>query len=604
MFLDCKMSIFLPTSLKEIKKLNWDYIDVILFTGDAYIDHPSFGISVIARVLENAGYKVAVIPQPNWQDDLRDFKKLGSPRLFFGVTAGNMDSLVNNYTANKRIRSNDDYSPAGKAGCRPDYASVVYSKILKQLFPETPVILGGIEASMRRFAHYDFWQDKILSSILELSNADLLVYGMGEKTILQIAEKINSSGNIYNCYNLKQIAYLSDYKEDKNNDIKLFSLEEISNDKEKYAENFVTIEKYSNILHDKRIVQDLGKNRLFVNPILEKISEKELDKIYSLPFTRKPHPRYSQKSQIPAYEMIKDSVTIHRGCFGGCSFCTISAHQGKQIISRSENSVISELENISKSPDFKGHISDLGGPSANMYKMIAINQNICKNCSKPSCIFPTICKNLNTSHDSLNKLYKKALSVKGIKKISISSGIRYDIILENIENQKDKQEYLDLLISKFVSGRLKVAPEHCNNNVLNFIRKPKFQYFKTLKQIFDKINQKYKLKQQLIPYFISSHPGCTEFEMAELAVITKQMGFKLEQIQQFTPTPMTLATTMYYTELNPYTKEKIYVAKNKEQKDDQQKYFFWYKAEYKKKIIDKLLKYNRKDLIKKLYGNV
>lgn len=568
---------FLPCSAKEIEQLAWEYIDVILITGDSYIDHPSFGISVIARVLEKNGYNVAIIPQPNWRDDLRDFKRFGKPRLFFGISSGNMDSMVNHYTANKRLRSNDAYTPGGKNGFRPDYAINVYSNIIKSLYPDVPIILGGIEASMRRFAHYDYWKDQILTSVLESSNADILVYGMGEKTILEIANTINMNNNLFDCYKIKQIAYLSNKKDKKKDDIILYSLKEISKDKNKYADNFVTIEKYSNLRSEIRLIQELNYKQLIVNPPLPPISEKEMDDIYSLNYMRKAHPRYSKKPTIPALSMIKDSVTIHRGCFGGCSFCTISAHQGKTIVSRSEKSIMEELQKISSDPDFKGHISDLGGPSANMYKITGKNINICEKCEKPSCIYPKICNNLNCSHHSLLELYKKALLVKKIKHITIGSGIRYDLILnENCTNEEKKinNEYLELLITKFVSGRLKIAPEHYSPKVLKLIRKPDFKLFQKFDKIFKEINKKYNLKQQLIPYFISAHPGCEMNEMNEVSEFTKKMGYKLEQVQSFTPTPMTLSTTMYYCEMNPYTKEKIFVEKKDSKRKEQHKKFF------------------------------
>jgi len=594
-----------PTSAKEIQTLGWDYVDVILISGDAYVDHPSFGTAVIARVLEKAGYRVAVLPQPNWRDDLRDFKKLGKPRLFFGVSAGNMDSMLNHYTAAKRLRSEDAYTPGGKTGQRPDYATIVYSNILKNLYPEIPVVIGGIEASMRRFVHYDFWQNKLLTSVLESSKADLLTYGMSEKSILQIAGKLNESGQIYNCYNIKQIAYLSDFKDRKETDIKLFSYKELQSDKLKYAKNFVKVEQESNCNSNRRIIQDLQTKRLIVNPALPVLSEKEIDEIYDLPFSRLPHPRYSGKEPIPAYDMIKHSVNIHRGCFGGCSFCTISAHQGKHISSRSEESVLKELNKVAKMPDFRGHISDIGGPSANMYKMHGFDLSVCEKCKKPSCIFPKVCSNLNTSHAALGELYKKSLKVEGIKKISIGSGVRYDIALHDTKNpsvNKQNREYLELLISKFVSGRLKVAPEHSSPKVLSLMRKTSFNGFRELKVLFDKVNTKFGLNQQLIPYFISGHPGCTEMEMAELAIDTKDMGFKLEQVQAFTPTPMTLATVMFYTEINPYTGEKLFVAKDQKDREKQLKYFFWYKPEVKKDLLMSLNKAGRKDLAEKLLG--
>jgi uncharacterized radical SAM protein YgiQ len=595
-----------PTSTKELKSTGWDYVDVILVSGDAFVDHPSFGTAVIARVLQNAGYRVAILPQPNWRDDLRDFKKLGKPRLFFGVSAGNMDSMLNHYTANKRFRSEDAYTPGGKAGQRPDYATNVYSNILKQLFPEVPLVIGGIEVSMRRFVHYDYWQNKLLTSILESSNADLLTYGMSEKSIIEIAAKLNDSGKIEDCYNVNQIAYLGDLTDRRESDIKLFSLKDLKNDKLKYAQNFVKVEQESNCSSDRRIIQDLQNKRLIVNPTFPILSEIEIDNIYDLPYTRLPHPRYSEKETIPAYEMIRHSVNIHRGCFGGCSFCTISAHQGKLVSSRSEESVLNELRKVVKMPNFKGHISDIGGPSANMYKMHGSDLSICEKCKKPSCVFPSVCNNLNTSHQALTQLYKKALQIDGIKKISIGSGVRYDIAMHDTKNastNKQNQEYLELLITRFVSGRLKVAPEHSSPKVLTLMRKTAFTGFRDFKKLFDNINKKYGLNQQLIPYFISGHPGCTEIEMAELAIDTKDMGFMLEQVQAFTPTPMTLATVMFYTGINPYTGEKLFVAKDQKERERQLKYFFWYKPEAKKDIIQSLHKANRKDLVEKLLGN-
>ncbi|MDD4149482.1 MAG: YgiQ family radical SAM protein [Bacteroidales bacterium] len=594
------LATIFPTTIKELKLTGWDYIDIILISGDAFVDHPSFGTAVIARYLYDSGFRVAVIPQPNWQDDLRDFKKFGKPRLFFGVAAGNMDSMLNHYTAGKRKRSEDAYTPGGEIGKRPDYATEVYSKILKQLFPDVPVVIGGVEASMRRFVHYDYWSNKLFSSVLETSNANLLVYGMGEKAIVEIAKELNASGSIYNCLNIKQIAYLSDKSDEIENDVKLFSYKEVLADKLKHASNFVQIEKESNSTSNRRIIQDLKNKRLVVNPTNSVLLEDEMDKIYSLGYTRLPHPRYATKKTIPAYEMIKDSVTMHRGCFGGCSFCTISAHQGKHISSRSQKSILNELQQIAKMPDFKGHITDIGGPSANMYKMKGIDLKICDKCTKPSCVFPVVCKNLDTSHKLLSELYTDAAKIEGINKISIGSGIRYDLAMHktnNRETDKDNRRYLELLISRFVSGRLKVAPEHSSTKVLKLMRKMNFGQFRDFEQLFRQINQKFDLNQQLIPYFISGHPGCTEYDMAELAIETKNMGFKLEQVQAFTPTPMTLATVMFYTGINPYSGQKVYVAKDKIQKEKQLSYFFWYKPENRKRIIQSLKSAGRKDLI-------
>lgn len=594
---------YFPTSVKEMKIFGWDYVDVILISGDAYVDHPSFGPAVIARVLQNAGYRVAIVPQPNWQDDLRDFKKFGEPRLFFGVTAGNLDSMLNHYTANKRLRSDDAYTPGGKAGHRPDYATIVYCKILNDLFPKTPIVIGGIEASMRRFVHYDYWQDKVLSSILELSNADILCYGMSEKSIVEVANRINTYGHIYNCYDINQTAYITNKKDERPDDIRLHSLKAVLDNKELYGENFVTVEKEVNKHTQKRITQELEHSKLIVNPMNGPLSEAEMDAIYALPYTRKPHPKYDDKPTIPAYDMIKNSVTIHRGCFGGCSFCTIAAHQGKTICSRSEKSILTELENIAKMPEFKGHISDIGAPSANMYKMHGKDLSLCQKCSRPSCIAPEFCKNLDTSHKDLYELYSKALKIKGIKKISIGSGIRYDIALHKTGDAKidsTNAKYLELVISKFVSGRLKVAPEHSSPRVLKLMRKTSFEKFRELKQIFDDTNKKYNLNQQLIPYFISAHPGCKEEDMAELMAEIKDLGIRPEQVQTFTPTPMTLSTVMYYTGINPYTKEKVYVAKTKEDRENQNMYFFWYSADARKKIEKRLKDLGRFDILRRI----
>lgn len=599
------ISAIFPTNVKELKSTGWDYIDIIIVTGDAFVDHPSFGAAVLARVLYDAGYRVAILPQPNWQDDLRDFKKFGKPRLFFGVTAGNMDSMLNHYTASKRKRSEDAYSSGGESGKRPDYATSVYSKILKKLYPEVPIVVGGVEASMRRFVHYDYWSDKLMPSILETSGADLLVYGMAEKSILDIAKRLDESGQIYNCYDIKQVAYLSDKTDILGDDIILSNYKSVLSDKKKHANNFVKIEKESNTITKSRIVQDQSQKRLIVNPPYPTLSEDEMDWIYALGFTRLPHPRYNSKKPIPAYEMIKDSVTLHRGCFGACSFCTISAHQGKFVSSRSEKSILEELEYISKMPEFKGHVTDLGGPSANMYKMKGINQALCDKCKRHSCIFPSVCKNLDSSHKPLVELYQKASSVKGIKKISIGSGVRYDLAMHQNNSEEVNRlnrKYLELLISRYVSGRLKVAPEHSSQKVLNIMRKTSFQKFRSFEKFFSSVNKKYNLNQQLIPYFISGHPGSTESDMAELAIETKNMGFKLEQVQAFTPTPMTLATVMYYTGINPYDGKKIFIAKDKKQKENQLQYFFWYKPEVRRHSIASLKKSGRQDLIDRFYG--
>ena len=603
-----KNTDWLPTTVKEMEQKGWEQADIIIVSGDAYVDHPGFGHAVIGRILELEGYKVAILPQPNWRDDLRDFKKLGKPRLFFGVTAGCMDSMVNHYTASRRLRSDDAYTPGGVAGFRPDYASVVYSKILKDLFPETPVIIGGIEASLRRLTHYDYWSDTLKPSILIESGADMLVYGMGELAIVEIAKQLNKNIDINAIKNIPQTAYITsvtdiDYNSDKWKTIEINSHEQCLKDKKLYASNFKVIEEESNKLNANRIIQKVGKEFVVINPPYPVMTEKQIDRSFDLPYTRLPHPKYEKRGLIPAYEMIKFSVNIHRGCFGGCAFCTISAHQGKFIASRSEKSILDELEIITEQNDFKGYISDLGGPSANMYQMKGNDQNICNKCKRYSCIHPSICKNLNTNHFPLISLYRKAGNIKGIKKIFIGSGIRYDLFAGK-SHQEAKENAYDLyakeLVINHVSGRLKVAPEHSSENVLKLMRKPSMKLFYEFKSKFERISREAGLNQQIIPYFISSHPGCDLSDMALLALETKKLGFKPEQVQDFTPTPMTLATEIYYSGYHPYTLEKIYVAKTEEQKKAQNRFFFWYKTENHKWILNTLKSIAKEDIATKL----
>ena len=601
---------WLPTSKKEVKQHGWEDIDVILFSGDAYIDHPSFGAAVIGRILEAEGLKVAIVPQPNWTDDLRDFKKLGKPNLFFAITGGNMDSMVNHYTAGKRKRSDDAYTPGGRKGARPDYTTIVYSKIIKDLFPDVPLVIGGIEASLRRLTHYDYWSDKLMPSILVDSGADLLFYGMGEKSILEFTRLIKKGVPISNLTTIPQTSFLVDasesYATQKNwDEFELASHETCLEHKKEFARNFMHIEEESNKMEAKKLVQQVGKKKVVVNPPWPTFKEKEIDRVYDLPYTRLPHPRYHGKGTIPAYEMIRHSINIHRGCFGGCTFCTISAHQGKFIASRSEKSILKEVEKVTEMPDFKGYISDLGGPSANMYKMKGIHEEICRKCKRPSCIFPTVCKNLDTNHKHMLDLYAKVRQNPKIKKAFVGSGIRYDMILDKTgreETDKNNKQYLREVVKHHVSGRLKVAPEHSSDEVLRFMRKPSFKLFEELNDEFNKINKEEKLNQQLIPYFISSHPGSKPEDMANLAIQTKNMNFRLEQVQDFTPTPMTLATVVYYSGYHSYTLEKIYTAKNRDAKEKQRQFFFWYKGEQKKSIINQLRQKGREDLIKKLFN--
>ncbi|MFZ4413533.1 MAG: YgiQ family radical SAM protein [Bacteroidales bacterium] len=603
-----KITDWLPTTVKEMEMRGWEQPDIIIVTGDAYVDHPGFGSAVIGRILEKSNYKVVILSQPNWRDDLRDFKKLGKPRLFFGVTAGNMDSMVNHYTAARRLRSDDAYTPGGAPGFRPDYASIVYSKILKELYPEIPVILGGIEASLRRVTHYDYWSDALKPSILVESGADMLVYGMGEESIVAVADQLNRNKKINTIINIPQTAFLLPKNEiqfEVNNwkTVEIASHEQCLKDKKLYASNFKVIEEESNKQEADRIIQKQGDQILVINPPQKVMTEKQIDASFDLPYTRLPHPKYEKRGNIPAFEMIKFSVNIHRGCFGGCAFCTISAHQGKFISSRSEKSILSELENIVQMPDFKGYISDLGGPSANMYRMQGENLDICQKCKRYSCIFPSTCSNLITNHKPILDLYRKAAKLNGIKKIFIGSGVRYDLFTgktrsESIANSYD--EYAKQLIVHHVSGRLKVAPEHNSDNVLQLMRKPSFKLFEEFKAKFERTSEDAGLKQQIIPYFISSHPACDVIDMAVLALETKYLGLKPEQVQDFTPTPMTLATEIYYSGYHPYTLKPVFTAKTQIQKKEQNLFFFWYKPENHQWIFNTLKRLKREDLANKL----
>ncbi len=602
-----RLTDFLPTTRKELDLRGWDVPDVILFSGDAYIDHPSFGVAVIGRVLEAAGYKVAIVPQPDWHGDFRDFKKLGRPRLFFGIAPGCMDSMVNRYTANRRLRSEDAYSPDGRHDMRPDYPTIVYTKILKRLFPDVPVVLGGIEASMRRLTHYDYWQDSLRKSVLCDSGADLIIYGMGEKPILQLCREMDEGRTLSEIHDIPQTAFLV-RKNDipggvRSDDIVLHAHEECLASKKAEAENFRHIEEESNKMHAQRLLQGVDGKFVVVNPPYPPMTTAELDASFDLPYTRLPHPKYRGKT-IPAYEMIKHSVNIHRGCFGGCAFCTISAHQGKFITCRSKESILREVKQVMAMPDFKGYLSDLGGPSANMYGMGGRNKKACEHCKRPSCINPAICPNLDTDHTKLLDIYHAVDALPGIKKSFIGSGVRYDLLLYKSKDEHANEaarQYTKELITKHVSGRLKVAPEHTSDRVLKLMRKPSFGQFREFKRIFDRINEEAHLRQQIIPYFISSHPGCHEEDMAELAVITKGLDFRLEQVQDFTPTPMTVSTETWYTGYDPYTLEPVFSAKTQREKLAQRMFFFWYKPEERNAIERELRRIGRADLIDKLY---
>lgn len=611
-----QLTDWLPTTQKEMKLRGWDEVDVVLFSGDAYVDHPSFGAAVVGRLLEAEGLRVAIVPQPNWRDDLRDFKKMGRPRLFFAISAGCMDSMVNKYTANRRLRSEDAYTPDGRHDMRPERATITYSRIVRELYPEVPIILGGIEASLRRLTHYDYWQEELQKCILCESGADLITYGMGEKPLTDLCQRLREAG-------IKQLSrpalrqLVADMPQTVvlynkveeipdgigQKDIVLHPHEECLRDKRKQAENFRHIEEESNKYHAQRIIQRVDGRYTVVNPPYPPMSQEELDHSFDLPYTRLPHPKYKGK-RIPAFDMIKFSVNLHRGCFGGCAFCTISAHQGKFIVSRSKESILREVEAITRMPDFKGYLSDLGGPSANMYAMRGNDLTLCEQCKRPSCIHPKVCPNLNTDHRPLLDIYQSVDALPQIKKSFIGSGVRYDLLLHQSKDEainRAAREYTRELITHHVSGRLKVAPEHTSPRVLDLMRKPSFEQFYEFKRIFDRINKEEGLNQQIVPYFISSHPGCTEEDMAELATITKSLDFHLEQVQDFTPTPMTVSTETWYTGLHPYTLQPVFSAKSPQEKLAQRMFFFWYKPEERSKITSALRRMNRPDLIGRLY---
>ncbi len=605
--MEYRLTDFLPTTRKECDLRGWEELDVILFSGDAYVDHPSFAAAVIGRMLEANGYRVAIVPQPDWHGDYRDFKKLGRPRLFFGVSPGNMDSMVNHYTANRRMRSDDAFTPDGRHAMRPDYPSIVYTRILKQLFPDVPVALGGIEASMRRLAHYDYWEDRLRPCILADSGADIILYGMGERNTLALAKAMEAGRPMKDIRDIPQTVYLCRKNEIPGgigaDDIVLHSYDECLHNKKAQAENFRHIEEESNKMHAQRLLQATGDKYAVVNPMYPPATTAEVDAPFDLPYTRLPHPKYKGKT-IPAYEMIKFSINMHRGCFGGCAFCTISAHQGKFIASRSKESILREARQVTQMEGFKGYISDLGGPSANMYGMGGRNIKACEKCTRPSCIHPAVCPNLNTDHSRLLDIYRAVDALPGVKKSFIGSGVRYDLILHKSKDEKTNQAALDYareLIARHVSGRLKVAPEHTSDRVLRLMRKPSFKQFYAFKRLFDRINREEGLNQQLIPYFISSHPGCREEDMAELAVLTKDLDFHLEQVQDFTPTPMTVSTETWFTGYDPYTLEPVECAKTPREKLAQRQYFFWYKREERRGIEQSLKRIGRPDLIRRLY---
>ena len=564
----------IPTSKKEVEALGWDYIDVIIFSGDAFVDHPSFGTACIARYLQKFGYRVAVVPQPNWRDDLRDFKKLGVPRLYFAVNSGAMDSMVNHYTAGKRLRHDDAYTPDGKFGQRPDYAVTVYTKILKKLYPDVPVVIGGIEASLRRCTHYDYWSDRLLPSILVSSGADWLCYGMGERPMLELTRALESGRNLHEVRKIPQLAFFLKGKPKAASTIVLHSFEQCLNDKRAFAENFHEIELCVNMMNAPVLIEPVKDGYVQINPMYSPADEKEMDSFWDLPFTKLPHPRYKGK-RIPAYDMIKYSINTHRGCFGGCNFCTIAAHQGKFIQNRSEESIVKEVKSLKNLPGFAGNISDLGAPTANMYGMRGKNRELCSKCRRQSCLFPSPCKNLDRSHSRLLGLYERVMSVKGIRHAYIGSGIRYDLFLdENGFIDDSACEYFKELVLKHTSGRLKVAPEHTEDHVLQYMGKPSFRLFERLRYEFEKITRKAGMKTGIVPYFISSHPGCTRKDMERLAHHPALKGIWMDQVQDFMPTPMTTSSVMFYSGIDPRTMKAVFVERDSERKKAQKAFFF------------------------------
>ena len=580
---------FLPICKEDLDELGWDYVDVIIISADAYVDHPCFGHAVVARLFEHEGLRVAILPQPNWRDDLRDFKKLGRPRMFFAISSG-MDSMVNHYTAAKRLRSDDAFTPGNKAGFRPDYATYTYAKILKKLYPDVPLMIGGLESSLRRVTHYDYWSDRLKPSILFDTQADLLVYGMGEKPLKEMVRLLKKGVPFSSLTSIPQTAYLApkgNVPKNKNwEDLRLASYEECLASKRTQIENCRKVDIECNKWFQRRILQDVAEQTVVINPAYPPMEYGELDESFEYPYAREPHPRYKKRGNIPAFDMIKFSINTHRGCFGGCSFCAINAHQGKFIASRSRESILREVDLITKMDGFAGTITDLGGPSANMYNMRGRDQSRCQKCARPSCLTPKICDNMDTRHKEILELYREVRNHPKVKHLFIGSGVRYDMLLQETDDaelRKDHEEYARELIDHHVSGRLKVAPEHTSDEVLKLMRKPSFTLFHKFKEFFDDECKRIGKKQQIIPYFISSHPGCTEADMAELALETKQLGFQLEQVQDFTPTPMTIATEMFYSEMTPDGKP-LYVAKTPEQKKSQRQFFFWYIPENRPQI--------------------
>lgn len=578
----------LPMSLEEMHERGWDEADIVFVTGDAYIDHPSFAMAILGRVLEAAGFRVAILSQPDWRS-ADPWKTFGRPRLFFAISAGNMDSMINHYTASKKVRNSDAYSPGGRIGLRPDRATLSYCQRAREAYKGVPIIAGGVEASLRRLAHYDYWSEKVRKSILLDCKADLLVYGMGEDSIVEIAKRIDKGEPLTNLRDMRGVAYALGASETPPADcLVLPSYEEVCADKPTFAEATRMIHNETNPYNARRLLQYHDRQAIVANPPPLPVSEKVMDRIYGLPYTRRPHPRYTEP--IPAFEMIKDSITIMRGCFGGCTFCSITAHQGRIIQSRSKESILSEIETMGADPSFKGTISDIGGPTANMYQMKCSKPEVEAVCRRQSCVHPTICKLLGTDHAPLVDLLREARQTDGIKKVLVASGIRMDLARLSPEYMKD-------LVQHHVGGHLKVAPEHVDPYVLDKMRKPSTDDFEKFAQVFDSESKKAGKKQYIIPYYIASHPGSDLDAMIALAVFLKQSGYRPDQVQDFIPAPFDVATAMYYTGIDPFTRKPVYVAQHLRDRKLQRALLQYFKPENYFEVRQALEKAGRQDLI-------
>jgi len=586
-------TLHLPMTPEEVAARGWDEVDVVFVTGDAYVDHPSFAMAILSRVLEAAGFRVAILSQPDWRS-CQPWRQFGRPRLFFAISAGNMDSLINHYTANKKVRNDDAYSPGGRIGLRPDRATLVYCQRAREAYPGVPIVAGGVEASLRRLAHYDYWSDSVRRAIMLDAKCDLVAYGMGEKLIVEIARILDRGGTLHDLRRLRGVAYalgaserLSDYVPE--DYVLLPSYEQVKQDKYAFAEATRLIHIHTNPYNAKTLVQYHDRQPVVVNPPSLPLTQQEMDAIYDLPYTRRPHPSYTEP--IPAYEMIKDSVTIMRGCFGGCTFCSITAHQGRIIQSRSQESVLREIERLSRDPQFKGVVSDIGGPTANMYQMRCTRPEVEARCKRLSCVHPTICKLLGTDHGPLLELMRRARQLPGIRKVLVASGIRMDLA-------QLSPEYIKELAAHHVGGHLKVAPEHTDPEVLQRMKKPPIENFQTFARAFRKASAKAgKPKQYLVPYFIASHPGSDLNAMIDLALFLKRNGYRPDQVQDFIPAPFDIATCMYYTGLDPFTKQPVYVARDLKNRKMQRALMQFFKPENWFEVRKALLAAGRADLI-------